>query len=244
MAKIFEERKCIVCGKTWIVEVKKHHKGKSDHCFCAECSKTLTSTEKNIYYKAHIGSHIIENRVCLHCGKEWKVLTAKDRIGKKIKKHYFCSECSKVLTTWGKKKIMEQKREGFKEKMYEEKRRSRLNNIQSCIWVKAKQRAEKYRLDFNIDVSDIHIPDICPILEVPLEYGTKGDYEYSPSIDRIDTTKGYVKGNIAIISKKANSMKNNATFEELQKFCKNILRYSLNNKEKELVELQDKELVG
>lgn len=244
MAKIFEERKCVACGKTWIVEVKKHHKGKSNHCFCEECSKTLTPAEKNIYYKTHIGSHIVENRVCLNCGKEWKVLTAKDRIGKKIKKHYFCSECSKTLTEWKKKKIMKQKREGFKERLYEEKRKSRLNNIQNCIWAKAKQRAKKYGLDFNIDISDIQIPDICPILEVPLKYGTKGDYEYSPSIDRIDTTKGYIKGNIAIISKKANSMKNSATFEELQKFCKNILRYSLNNKEKELVELQDKELAG
>ena len=175
MDKIFEERKCNACGKTWVVEVKKHHKGKSNHCFCEECSKTLTPTEKNIYYKTCEGSHIVENRVCLNCGKEWKVLTAKDRIGKKIKKHYFCGECSKTLTSWKKKKIMKQKREGFKERMYEEKRRSRLNNIQYYIWTKAKQRAEKYGLDFNIDVSDIQIPDICPILEVPLTIPNDSD---------------------------------------------------------------------
>ena len=65
---------------------------------------------------------------------------------------------------------------------------------------------------------------MCPILEVPLEFGTKGNYEFSPSIDRIDNSKGYVKGNIQIISKKANSMKNSASAEELRTFCKNILK--------------------
>ena len=82
---------------------------------------------------------------------------------------------------------------------------------------------------------------MCPILEVPLEFGTKGNYEYSPSIDRIDNSKGYIKGNIQIISKKANSMKNSASLDELRKFCKNVLRYSLNNDEKEIIESENKE---
>lgn len=85
---------------------------------------------------------------------------------------------------------------------------------------------------------------ICPILEVPIIVGTKGEYEYSPSIDRIDNSKGYIKGNVQIISKKANSMKNSATSTELITFCKNILRYSLNSIKKEDTELQDKEPVG
>lgn len=37
-------------------------------------------------------------------------------------------------------------------------------------------------------------------------------------------------------------MKNSASLEELQTFCKNILRYSLNNNEKEVIESKDKEL--
>lgn len=47
-------------------------------------------------------------------------------------------------------------------------------------------------------------------------------------IDKIDNSKGYVKGNIQIISMKANAMKNSASLEELHTFCKNILRYSPN----------------
>ncbi|MBO6282806.1 MAG: hypothetical protein J6M63_02625, partial [Pseudobutyrivibrio sp.] len=118
---------------------------------------------------------------------------------------------------------------------------SRLRNIIHAIWKKAKDRALKYGMDFDIEEADIVIPDMCPILEVPLEFGTKGNYEYTPSIDRIDNSKGYVKGNIQIISKKANSMKNSASLDELRKFCKNVLRYSLNNDEKEIIESENKE---
>ena len=50
-----------------------------------------------------------------------------------------------------------------------------------------------------------------------------------------------MKGNIQIISKKANSMKNSASLDELRKFCKNVLRYSLNNDEKEVIESENKE---
>jgi len=93
----------------------------------------------------------------------------------------------------------------------------------------AEKRATRKGLDFNIELSDIVIPDICPILLVPIIKGTKESYEYSPSLDRIDNSLGYIKGNIMIISKKANSMKNSATQQELINFCNNILRYSPNN---------------
>ena len=105
----------------------------------------------------------------------------------------------------------------------------------------AKRRAEERGLTFDLTEDCIVIPNLCPILEVPLVIGTKEDYEYSPSLDRIDNSKGYIKGNIQIISKKANSMKNSATLEELKMFCKNVLRYSPNYAKNEGIDLENKE---
>lgn len=129
----------------------------------------------------------------------------------------------------------------FKTLIYTQKRESRLRNFVHSMWKAAKKRAKERELDFNIEESDIVIPKMCPILEVPLEFGTKSNYDYSPSLDRIDNTKGYIKGNIQVISKKANTMKNSATLQELETFCKNILRYSPNYTKEEGIESKDKE---
>ena len=91
---------------------------------------------------------------------------------------------------------------------------------QQLCWY-AKKRALKKGLEFSIKPKDIHIPKKCPILKVPLICSTR----YSPSIDRIYPDKGYVKGNIAVISALANSMKANATPQELLIFAKNIKKY-------------------
>lgn len=91
------------------------------------------------------------------------------------------------------------------------------------LFRQAKQRSDRKLIDFNIDVSDIIIPEVCPLLNVPFIIGTNYDYEYTHSIDRIDTTRGYVKGNVWVVSKKANSMKNSGTIQELLIFAKNIL---------------------
>ena len=75
----------------------------------------------------------------------------------------------------------------------------------------AKRRGETS----NLTVDDITIPDFCPVLGIKLRQGSGHTEDWSPSVDRIDPTKGYVKGNIWIISHKANRMKSNATLEEI-----------------------------
>ena len=177
-------------------------------------------------------------KTCLNCGKQF---VGDGRAKDPSKRVLFCPDCLKILTPFQRKKLRIQKIEGYEEKYRQQKRESWLRNYKQAMVNKAKHRAEKYNLEFDITKDDIVIPDICPILEVPLEIGTKGNYEYSPSLDRIDNSKGYTKDNIMVISKKANSMKNSASIEELKAFCKNILRYSLNNKEEEFIEEEDKE---
>lgn len=72
------------------------------------------------------------------------------------------------------------------------------------------------KFDFTIDISDIVIPEKCPVLGVDIDLGVGGHRrEYGPSIDRIDNTKGYVRGNVRIISWRANRIKNDSTLNEL-----------------------------
>lgn len=73
----------------------------------------------------------------------------------------------------------------------------------------ARTRSKQNGMEFNIDISDIEIPDLCPILNIPLVFN-KGAVRFnSPVLDRIDNSKGYIKGNVAVISHRANSLKNN-----------------------------------
>ena len=86
---------------------------------------------------------------------------------------------------------------------------------------RAKQRCKKSGLEFNIEVSDITIPDKCPALgiEINMNSGKSGAYKNSPSLDRVDNTKGYTKDNIQVISQCANAMKGAASKEELLRFA-------------------------
>jgi hypothetical protein len=81
-------------------------------------------------------------------------------------------------------------------------------------------------LPFDLTVEDIQTPTHCPILGIELKRNTGGkSYKgNSPSLDRIDPTKGYVKDNVQVISQRANVMKNDATFDELKRFADWIKR--------------------
>ena len=98
----------------------------------------------------------------------------------------------------------------------------REKNHEKAILLRAKQRAKQKDFEFSLDAVDIVIPLRCPILDIEI-IRNKSIKANSPSLDRIDNTKGYIKGNIMVISNKANTMKNNATPEELIKFAKWVL---------------------
>lgn len=86
-----------------------------------------------------------------------------------------------------------------------------------------KDRARQKGLDFDLTrayLHDLYQPN-CPVLGVPLSRAEGRAADASPSLDRIDSTKGYVQGNVRIISWRANKLKNNASLDEL----KALVRY-------------------
>lgn len=74
-------------------------------------------------------------------------------------------------------------------------------------------------------LEDICIPKYCPLLGIELQDNTgtgKGNNPTSPSLDRLNSSKGYTSDNVWVISNRANEIKSNATLEELEAIAANL----------------------
>ena len=93
------------------------------------------------------------------------------------------------------------------------------NTLEYRIFSTSKARAKKRNLDFNLELDDIFIPDFCPVLNIKIDkrlfkHSKRRPLDNSATLDRIDSSKGYIKGNIAVISYLANSIKNEGNADE------------------------------
>lgn len=100
--------------------------------------------------------------------------------------------------------------------------KTRQHNRVSRLLAGAKERAKQKGLEFNITHGDITIPEFCPVLpHIRLE---RGNGRTRPELDRKDNSKGYVKGNVFVISGRANRLKADASIEEMRAilaYCEN-----------------------
>lgn len=85
------------------------------------------------------------------------------------------------------------------------------------LWHGAKYRSKQTGLAFDLRPEDIVIPRICPVLGIPIRVSSipHKQCDGSPSLDRREPSKGYVKGNVIVISWLANRLKSNATPTQL-----------------------------
>ena len=91
------------------------------------------------------------------------------------------------------------------------------------MWRDVRNRARWLKIPFNIEPEDIVITTHCPVFGEAFD-GSKADWK--PTVDKIIPELGYIKGNIAVISMKANRLKNNASLAELEA----IVDYLKNNR--------------
>lgn len=183
---------------------------------CIKCNKIKEVTE--FYEYTHQNGRKYRKNDCKSC------------FAKSIKPYIdkYESKTETKLKNNERRKVYRKTLKGV-EKIRQQRRRHLENNPEKYIVDRARRRARLNNLDFNITKEDIFIPQLCPILEIPLKIGTKSMHGNSPSLDRIDITKGYIKGNIKVISCRANTMKNDASLDEIKKFVKNIVKYIENN---------------
>lgn len=89
------------------------------------------------------------------------------------------------------------------------------NNPAWMMWRRAKARAAKKGFDFDIELEDIlPLPETCPVFGSPLRVSAFPQDPDAYSLDRIKNDKGYVKGNVVVMSYRANRLKNDGTAED------------------------------
>lgn len=168
-------------------------------------SKQEAANQNLIYYytgkkckNGHDSERFVKGGMCKQCKKEYGKKYRGDPLNSQKISTYFKNRHKKIYST-------------------EKRRIDYSNNLEANMLYRAKKRARNKNIEFDLTIDDIFIPDLCPILGVPIVKVITGKKEYSPSLDRIDRKRGYVKNNIMIISNRANRLKSDATLEELEK---------------------------
>lgn len=162
-------------------------------------------------------------KICGRC-KEEKLFTCfhKNKSTKDGFQH-FCITCSQLQYSATKTERSLYSRNyhiTHKRQRTKESEIRRIEKRREILLEQARHRAKRNNLPFSITVEDILIPTVCPVLGISLEINVgKGRTGTSPSLDRFLPELGYVKGNVNIISDRANSLKSNATPEELRRIA-------------------------
>lgn len=113
-----------------------------------------------------------------------------------------------------------------KKRMHSSDLTPKQRQIRRRFFSNARCRAKKNNLPFNLTIEYLEsiAYDACPIFKIPFEWGQSGlgkgkTKQNCPTLDRIIPDKGYIVGNVAFISSRANRIKDNGTMEELYKIA-------------------------
>lgn len=153
--------------------------------------------------QGHMSDRLISNRACIECLR--------------LRKLNWAANNSNILNTRAK---FRRKENPEKFKNYDKVRYK--NDPRSKMLSAAKQRAKIKGLKFDIDLEDIQIPSNCPLLDIPLILTDKTISDSSPTLDRIKNSRGYVKGNVIVISYAANRCKGNLNADMILKLANNL----------------------
>jgi len=93
-------------------------------------------------------------------------------------------------------------------------------NREQVLLTRSRVKAREKGLDFDLELSDIVIPEFCPVLGIRLDPAAEARADNLPSLDRIDPNSGYIKGNVWVISWRANWLKAGNTLETFRSFVR------------------------
>ena len=181
--------------------------------YCLECNSPLSKRQKkfcsckcmNVYNAREFGmKHREENpnryKVCEECNQSLNLnkfsLIEKWNINSGTKD--FCKKCSKTI------------------QQTEKLNRDWKVDAAKLLYKNIKSRCKRIGREFSIELDDIIIPKKCPVFGFDLKREDRETWMCAPSVDRIDSSQGYIKGNVTVVSRRANILKRDATVEELE----------------------------
>lgn len=128
-----------------------------------------------------------ERRAAIDAGEEFYFTgrpCKRDHIAKRSVKNG-CVEC-----------VKEHAKNRDKEKVQERTRHWRRDNPAKSMIRLAKKR----NWPVDIDESDVIIPTHCPVLGIPIVMGTRTQKDGTPTLDRVDTSKGISKETFGLLA--------------------------------------------
>ena len=181
--------------------------------YCSECNSPLGKRQKkfcsykcmNVYNAREFGMKNREEKpnrykVCDNCEQSLNLskfsLIEKWNINSDTKNT--CKKCS------------------IKIKQTEKLNRDWKVDAAKLLYSNIKSRCKRIGREFSIELEDILIPEKCPVFGFDLKREDRQTWMCAPSVDRIDSSKGYIKGNVTVVSRRANIIKRDATIEELE----------------------------
>lgn len=145
-----------------------------------------------------------KDKTCIKCGIDKPRYAFHNDRSRKDNKYPWCKSCKNKYNV-------------------EQKRKAHKKDYRPALIRAAKYRAKKKGLPFNISADDLELIDVCPVLGIKI-YTAGLNNQNAPSIDRCVPDLGYVRGNVNIISRRANTLKGDVTVKEAEKILHFIKR--------------------
>ncbi|PPD55499.1 MAG: hypothetical protein CTY12_00555 [Methylotenera sp.] len=170
----------------------------------------------------HISEKLVSSATCLECIKLDSAKRRKEKwpVVHETYKRY--TKNNKIRVNHIARKCYMNKDKNVRTTTQFERRQA---NYANYLLSRVKGRAKHNNMEFDITIDDITIPEVCPIFGIPLSFNKNHNRDNTPSLDRVDNSKGYIKGNVQVISMRANRLKSDATLSELRALINYMEQY-------------------
>jgi len=166
-------------------------------------------------------------KICTFCGIKKEIIDFYPSKSQKFGVASCCRKCTiakqRDYVKKNKEKVKKYHKSHYelnKEKFSKLGKEYRDNNREKMLLAWAKTRAKKEGIPFDIEECDIVIPVSCPVLGMPIYSKYSKERKFTPpntpTLDKIVPELGYTKGNVRVISWRANNLKRDASIHELK----------------------------